>query len=59
MPVAFATFATAAPTGTVTAGLLHQGLVCCDGLLAEVLLARRRRLITASSLAARATKRAA
>ena len=57
MPVPFATFATAAPTGTVTAIHLLQGLPFCDGLVAEVFLALRRN-ISASSLAARATKRA-
>ena len=54
-PCRLAFAATAAPTGTGTAALLHQGLVFCDGLVAEVILAFRRN-ISASSMAAWATK---
>ena len=55
LPVAFAAFAAAAATGTVTAILLLQGLPFCNGLVAVVILALRVN-ISESSLAAWATK---
>jgi len=55
LPVAFAAFAAAAATGTVTAILLLQGLPFCNGLVAVVILALRVNM-SKSSLAARATK---